>query len=152
VTLSVVIPARDEAGSIEATLSSLISTLRRQNIPFEIVVVNDGSTDDTSARVEAFFVDGVKLVHNLGRHGFGIAVRVGLELATGDAVAIMMADGSDSPEDLVRYYAEIQKGFDCVFGWESDRISLAQIDRKSTGELVHYAGLRRALQRCHECV
>jgi len=109
-------PARDEAGSIEATLSSLISTLRRQNIPFEVVVVNDGSTDDTAARIQPFLTEGVKLVHNLGRHGFGIAVRVGLELATGDAVAIMMADGSDSPEDLVRYYEEIQKGFDCVFG------------------------------------
>ncbi len=115
-TLSVVIPARDEAGSIEATLSSLISTLRRQNIPFEIVVVNDGSTDDTSARIEPFLGEGVKLAHNMGRHGFGIAVGVGLELAKGDAVAIMMADGSDSPEDLVRYYEEIQKGFDCVFG------------------------------------
>jgi len=109
-------PARDEAGSIEATLSSLISTLRRQNIPFEVVVVNDGSTDDTAARIQPFLTEGVKLVHNLGRHGFGIAVRVGLELATGDAVAIMMADGSDSPEELVRYYEEIQKGFDCVFG------------------------------------
>jgi dolichol-phosphate mannosyltransferase len=116
VTLSVVIPARDEAGSIEATLSSLIGTLRRHKIPFEIVVVNDGSTDDTSARVQPFLVEGVKLVHNPGRHGFGIAVRVGLELATGEAVAIMMADGSDSPEDLVRYYEQIQRGFDCVFG------------------------------------
>ncbi|HEY6393580.1 MAG TPA: glycosyltransferase family 2 protein [Bryobacteraceae bacterium] len=115
-TLSVVIPARDEAGSIEATLSSLIGTLRGRNIPFEIVVVNDGSTDGTPARVAPFLADGVKLVHNLGRHGFGIAVRVGLELASGDAVAIMMADGSDSPDDLVRYYEQIQKGFDCVFG------------------------------------
>ena len=80
-TLSVVIPARDEAGSIEATLSPLISTLRRENIPFEIVVVNDGSTDDTSVRIEPFLTEGVKLVHNLGRHGFGIAVGVALELA-----------------------------------------------------------------------
>ena len=48
--------------------------------------------------------------------GFGHAVRAGLELYTGDAVAIMMADLSDSPEDLVLYYRVLEQGYDCAFG------------------------------------
>ena len=52
---------------------------------------------------------GVRLVCNDGPHGFGYAVRAGLDAFTGDAVVIMMADGSDSPDDLVRYGRDIEK-------------------------------------------
>ena len=48
--------------------------------------------------------------------GFGYAVRAGLELYTGEAVAIMMADLSDSPRDLVAYYRVLEQGYDCAFG------------------------------------
>ena len=50
------------------------------------------------------------------RAGFGFAVRAGLDTFTGDAVAIVMADGSDSPDDLVRYYRVLEEGYDCAFG------------------------------------
>ena len=53
---------------------------------------------------------GVCLVSNVGPHGFGYAVRYGLDSFTGDAVAIMMADGSDSPDDLVRYHQVLAGG------------------------------------------
>jgi dolichol-phosphate mannosyltransferase len=116
--LSVVIPARNEQDSVHDTLATLIKTLQRENIPYEIVVVDDGSTDRTSLEVQYFSSqdDNVKLVENLGRNGFGMAVRAGLEQSTGDAVAIMMADCSDSPEDLVAYYRKLEEGYDCVFG------------------------------------
>jgi dolichol-phosphate mannosyltransferase len=52
----------------------------------------------------------------VGSHGFGLAVRAGLDQCTGDAIAIMMADASDGPSDLVKYYAKLQEGYDCVFG------------------------------------
>jgi dolichol-phosphate mannosyltransferase len=116
--LSVVIPARDEEGSIEQTLAAIAGTLQAERIPFELVVVDDGSTDRTAAcvRQSAEGYPGIRLIHNTGRHGFGMAVRAGLAQATGDAIAVMMADGSDSPEDLVRYYRKIEEGYDCAFG------------------------------------
>jgi dolichol-phosphate mannosyltransferase len=55
-------------------------------------------------------------VDNVGAGGFGLAVRAGLDAFSGDIVAIVMADGSDPPEDVVRCYREILKGYDCVFG------------------------------------
>lgn len=116
--LSVVIPARDEEGSVESTLSTLAAEFRGARIPFEIVVVDDGSTDRTPARVQALAVrcPEVRLLANPGRHGFGMAVRTGLAEITGDAVAVMMADGSDHADDAVACYRKLQEGYDCVFG------------------------------------
>lgn len=116
--LSVVIPARDEAGAIEATLAALTRVLRREAIDHEIVVADDGSTDATADAVRRYRASepSVTLVTVTGAHGYGYAVRAGLAQSNGDAVAVMMADGSDNPEDLVAYWRKIQEGYDCVFG------------------------------------
>jgi dolichol-phosphate mannosyltransferase len=116
--LSVVIPARDEEGCIEETLTGIARALVREGIPYELVVVDDGSTDETPDRVRQVMerYAGVRLVSNTGRHGFGMAVRAGLAQTTGDAIAVMMADASDSPADLVQYYRKLQEGYDCAFG------------------------------------
>ena len=58
----------------------------------------------------------VRYVRSPYRNGFGFAVRAGLDVFEGDAVAIMMADLSDSPDDLVAYYRLLQAGYDCAFG------------------------------------
>lgn len=116
--LSLVIPAQNEEGSIAKTVEALARALAAESIPFEMILVDDGSTDGTAARVRelARKYPQVRLIENRGRHGFGIAVRTGLEEFQGDAVAIVMADGSDSPSDLVRYYRKLEEGYDCVFG------------------------------------
>src|SRR5207237_7660455 len=84
----------------------------------EIVVVDDGSTDATTARVRECAQENpeVRLFQNAGRNGYGMAVRVGLEKITGDAVAIVMGDGSDSSADVIGYYRKLVEGYDCVFG------------------------------------
>ena len=97
---------------------ALHETLRSEHIPFELVIVDDGSTDGTAEvgrRLTARH-DAVVLVSNSGRHGFGMAVRKGLDFITGDAVAIVMADASDHPADVVRCYQKLHEGYDCVFG------------------------------------
>src|SRR5438067_4568034 len=116
--LSVVIPARNEAGSIRATLDELRRTLAREGIQYEIVVVDDGSTDATAQEVEACRAKdpGIRLVGNPSEHGFGRAVRHGLSVITGDAVIIVMADGSDDPEDIVEYYYILRDKAECAFG------------------------------------
>jgi dolichol-phosphate mannosyltransferase len=116
--LSVVIPAKDEEDCIQNTVRCLAHSLEQSHIPYEILVVDDGSTDSTPQKVAdlASANNNIRLVQNRGRHGFGLAVRKGLEHFTGDCVAIFMADASDSPEDLIRYYCIIEEGYDCAFG------------------------------------
>lgn len=116
--LSVVIPARNEEGAIPSTLSHLHVELSLREIPHEIVVVDDGSTDSTWQVLEetARKIPQVKPVRNLGPNGFGRAIQCGLSAMTGDAVVIMMADESDDCRDVVRYWETLNEGYDCVFG------------------------------------
>lgn len=134
--LSIVIPARNEAGNIGPTLDEIRERLTREGIPYEIVVVNDGSSDTTAEEVQArCAVDPeVRLVHNTGRHGFGYAVRCGLDMCKGDSVVIMMADGSDNPDDLVRYYYILRDRAECAFG--SRFISESRVENYPKVKLV----------------
>jgi len=116
--LSIVIPARDEEGSVASTVQSLHATLTDRRVPHEIVVVDDGSTDRTWAILQDLSrrIAPLKPVKNTGRHGFGRAVSFGLAQASGDAVVIMMADESDDCQDVVRYWQKLNEGYHCVFG------------------------------------
>jgi dolichol-phosphate mannosyltransferase len=116
--LSVVIPAHNEEGSIAETVGVISARLSAEDIEHEIVVVDDASTDRTAAIVArlAEANSSVRYVRNPHRNGFGFAVRAGLEVFTGDAVAIVMADLSDHPDDLVAYHRLLEAGYDCAFG------------------------------------
>jgi dolichol-phosphate mannosyltransferase len=118
VKLSVVIPARDEVDSVEATLDEVTAALERGSIDHEILVVDDGSTDGTATVLErmARANPRIRTLRSATSGGFGLAVRAGLDAFTGDAVAIMMADGSDDPADLVIYHGLLREGYDCAFG------------------------------------
>jgi dolichol-phosphate mannosyltransferase len=117
-TYSIVIPARNEEGSIEPMLRQLHTTLQSRGISHEIVVVDDGSTDGTWTLLQQLRneIPELQPVQNTGLNGFGRAVIFGLNHATGDAVTIMMADASDDAEDAVRYWEKLGEGYDCVFG------------------------------------
>jgi dolichol-phosphate mannosyltransferase len=118
VRLSVVMPARNEAETIEGTLVEITENLDRKRIDYEIIVVDDASSDGT-AGVVARVAERNGRVRCLRSHfsdGFGFAVRAGLEAFEGDAVAIVMADGSDDPSDLVLYYELLEEGYACAFG------------------------------------
>jgi dolichol-phosphate mannosyltransferase len=118
VKLSIVIPARNEAGNIGETVDAIRSRLQREGIDYEILVVDDGSSDATCAEIEMrVAIDpGVRLERNTGAHGFGRAIRYGLERFTGDAVVIVMADASDNPEDIISYYYVLRDSAECAFG------------------------------------
>lgn len=119
---SLLVPAKNEAANLFQTLTRLSEALTKEEIPHEILVVNDVNAegDPATRKVIAEVASrhpSVRLIENLpGNHGLGKAISVGLEQYKGDCVAIVMADGSDDPKDVVRYYAGIQEGYDCVFG------------------------------------
>lgn len=116
--LSVVIPARDEEWCIASTVEHLHLELRLQQVPHEIIVVDDGSSDRTWEILVALQerVPELKPIRSEGPHGFGRAIVRGLDAMEGDAVTIMMGDESDDPRDVVRYWRALQQGYECVFG------------------------------------
>ncbi len=117
--LSVVLPAYNEEGSIKETLETLYTKLQEEKIEHEIVVVNDNSKDNTLIVLSKIqeTIPTLVIHTNYGPNGFGYAIRYGLERFQGDCVAIMMADLSDDPSDLVIFYRRLCLGdVDCVFG------------------------------------
>lgn len=116
--LSIVIPARNEEGSVGSTVNHLHELLTNEQIEHQIVVVDDGSSDGTWALLQELQASIPELhpVQNDGRNGFGRAISFGLDRIDGDAVVVMMADESDAPEDVILYWRKLQEGYDCVFG------------------------------------
>jgi dolichol-phosphate mannosyltransferase len=117
--LSIVIPAHNEEASIRETILAFHEELHLEKIPHEILVVNDNSQDSTEKILKELSrkIKEVRYINNSPPNGFGFAIRKGLEEFSGDCVALVMADMSDRPIDLVAYYRlMITKKYDCVFG------------------------------------
>ncbi len=116
--LSVVIPAHNEEGHIADTIENLVQALDEDGVNHEILVVNDNSSDGTEAILQRLsdIHPSVRYLNNPPPNGFGFAVRTGLAAFEGECVAIVMADGSDDPKDVVAFYRKWQDGADCVFG------------------------------------
>ena len=116
--LSIVIPAHNEERNLEVTIRGLAEALDEEAIPYEILIVNDNSTDGTGSVADGLAArdPGVRVLTRTKLGGFGRAIRAGLSVFRGDAVAIVMADRSDDPGDLVRCYRKLEDGYDCVFG------------------------------------
>ncbi len=139
--LSVVIPAYNEEESITETLQSLYGTLTKHGIEHEIWVTNDNSRDNTLGVLEQLKASSIPTLTfetNPGPNGFGYAIRYGLERFSGDCVAVFMADMSDDPEDLVKYYRTMQEqNVDAVFGsrWIKG------------GKVVDYPALKKVINR-----
>lgn len=116
--LSIVIPAHDEEKNLPETVGDLQSALRRESIPYELVIVDDCSTDGTSRVIAELMAQdaNIRTIRRSPPGGFGRAIRAGLAIVEGDVVVPCMADKSDDPGDVVRYYRKIEEGWDCVFG------------------------------------
>lgn len=116
--LSVVIPAQNEEGSVGKTVAGVVAALEREEIDYEVLVIDDGSEDSTAAVVDAISAENPRVRCRPSHYekGFGMAIRAGLERFEGDAVVVSMADASDDPEDIVRYHRILEEGWDCAFG------------------------------------
>jgi dolichol-phosphate mannosyltransferase len=118
VKYSIVIPARDEEEAIVPTVTGLVDALEAARVDYEVIVVDDASSGGTAAAFDRIAETNPRVRSHRSHNppGFGFAVRAGLDVFTGDAVAIVMADGSDSPEDVVSYYRVLEEGHECAFG------------------------------------
>lgn len=138
--LSIVIPAHNEAGIIGPTVRNLHKELEGAGIEHEILVVNDHSKDETEniLKILSEEISEVRYINNQGPGGFGFAVRCGLENFKGESVAVVMADESDPPEDVVRFFRVLEEGYECAFGSRFIR----------GAKCIDYPWLKLFLNRC----
>lgn len=108
-SVSIVLPARNEAQG----LSGVLPRLREACPEAEIIVVNDGSTDDTAEFAERA---GAKVVTHPYSKGNGAAIKSGARAASGDVIVFMDADGQHDPADIPRLLARLDEGYDMVVG------------------------------------
>ncbi len=118
--LTVVIPAFNEAKNIETTVNEVTSYLTRKGCDYEIIIVDDGSDDDTLdivKRYKAINSNGnIKILENISNRGKGYAVRNGIMQAAGDYILFMDADNSTRIFELERMLPGFQDGYDIVIG------------------------------------
>jgi len=116
--LSLIIPAYNEEMNILSTIRKLVAPLRQEKIPFELVVVDDCCSDGTVELVieEQKNTPEIVLIRRIPPRGFGRAIREGLGQCTGQVIIPLMADLSDDPQNVIKYYRKIEEGYDCVFG------------------------------------
>lgn len=107
--LSVILPAKNEAGAVGQT----VKLIRAMHPEAEIIVVNDGSTDDTAALAGAA---GARVVSHPYSMGNGAAIKAGARAALGEILVFMDADGQHAPADIARLLARLDTGYDMVVG------------------------------------
>lgn len=113
--LSIVLPAKNEAAAIGATVEKIHAQLALMGLQAvaEVLVVNDGSTDNTAAVAQAA---GARVVHHPYSKGNGAAIKTGARAASGDVIVFMDADGQHDPADIARLLQMLEQGYDMVVG------------------------------------
>ena len=143
VALSVVIPAWNEALRLPATLARVVAFLRSRRNPFEVLVVDDGSTDGTAAVARAYGDPAVRLVSYPDNRGKGHAVRTGMLAASGALCLMTDADLSTPIEDLRLLEEALGRGFDVAIGSRALATSNVEVRqnafREGVGRLFNLA-------------
>jgi len=120
---SIILPIHNEAGNLDELFRRLTQVLNLEQIPYEIIAVNDGSYDASRQLLESLANrDATIKVINLQRnYGQTAAIAAGLDAAHGSIIVPMDADLENDPADIPRLLKKINEGYDVVSGWRKDR-------------------------------
>ena len=124
--ISVIVPSYNEFESLPELCDWIGKVMAENKFSYEVVIVDDGSTDDTWKIIQelASKIDEVKGVKFRRNYGKSAALNVGFEKAQGDVVITMDADLQDSPDEIPELYSMIiNEGFDMVSGWKQKRLN-----------------------------
>ena len=121
--LSIVVPCMNEQEVLRQTHLHLVGILQESPTDFEIIYVDDGSTDATPEVLRELqaYDSRVRVVRFSRNFGHQMAITAGLEHAAGDAVVIIDADLQDPPETIVDFFRKWQEGYDVVYGVRTER-------------------------------
>jgi len=121
--LSVLIPTFNEQDSIATLHEQLTAAVAPLGRPYEIVFVNDGSSDATGARLDELAARDprVKVVHFRRNFGQTSAMMAGIDYSSGGIIVLMDADLQNDPADIPRLLEKLDEGYDVVSGWRRDR-------------------------------
>lgn len=123
VEVSVVVPVYNEVDSIPRLLEAIVTTLQAQAISYEIICVDDGSSDGSSALLKQLAATRTDLRAVLLRRNYGqtAAMAAGFHYATGQVVVTMDGDLQNDPQDIPLLLAKLREGYDMVSGWRKNR-------------------------------
>ena len=121
--ISVVIPVYNEQDNVGPLLDALKGALEGTGRPYELIVVDDGSTDQTAARLREATArfSALRVVRLRGNFGQSAALAAGFDLARGELVVTMDGDGQNDPADIPRLVDKLKEGYDVVSGWRRER-------------------------------
>ncbi|MGI5819046.1 MAG: glycosyltransferase family 2 protein [Armatimonadota bacterium] len=121
--VSVVIPIYNEEEAIPHLYEALRSALEKLDRTWEVILINDGSRDDSRARLDRVAREDPRFTAIHLRRNFGqtAAMSAGFDHARGDVIVAMDADLQNDPLDIPKLLAKIDEGYDCVSGWRRDR-------------------------------
>jgi glycosyltransferase involved in cell wall biosynthesis len=122
-SLSLVVPAMNEQGNLGNLHAAITHALEPLQRDYEIVFVDDGSTDDTWAAMDAIAGGDPRVIALRHRRNFGKArgLATGFSVASGDVIVTMDADLQDDPAEIPRFLAKLDEGYDLVSGWKQRR-------------------------------
>ncbi|HEX8814383.1 MAG TPA: dolichyl-phosphate beta-glucosyltransferase [Terriglobales bacterium] len=144
-TYSIILPAYNEQARIAATLEKILAHAADRRWNVELLVVNDGSTDETAAIVSRYAVDhrALRLLDNPANRGKGYSVRNGILHARGDILLFSDADLSSPIEEADKLFAAIAEGTDIAIGsrWVDPRLQIRKqpLHRRIFGRIFNLA-------------
>lgn len=115
--LSIVIPVFNEAGAVARVIERVQEGFRSAGISFDVIVVNDGSTDETKKILEAR--EDIRVLHHAENRGYGAALKTGIRASHGELLGIIDADGTYPPESFPALVRELRDGVEMVVGVRS---------------------------------